>query len=95
MVVLIGALFALSFDTFSQITLFSLSASLMEGWVFSGVLGLFFTIGMMVTDGCNGLFVSEIVLRADGASLLLSRSLGILIALFSLVTGAIGILNLM
>jgi nickel/cobalt transporter (NiCoT) family protein len=89
LVVAIGALFACSFDTFSQIALFSMSAALMGGWLFSGMLGLFFTLGMMITDGCNGLFVSVLVQRADGMSIAVSRSLGLVISLFSLITAAI------
>lgn len=93
-IMLIGALFALSFDTFSQIALFSLSASVLAGWAFSGVLGMFFTIGMMTSDGLNGLFVSKIIQRADTVSLVFSRSLGLAIALFSLIIGAISLMNL-
>lgn len=85
LIVLIGALFALSFDTMSQIALFSLSASLMQGWLFSGLLGIFFMLGMMISDGLNGLFVSTMIQRADRASLVTSRSLSLLISIFSLI----------
>lgn len=95
LVILIGALFACSFDTFSQIALFSLSAALMGGWLFSGLLGLFFTLGMMVTDGCNGLFVSVLIQRTDGASLVLSRGLGLAISLFSLITAIIVLMGML
>ena len=91
---MIGALFALSFDTFSQIALFSITASLMSGWLFSAILGSFFTLGMMVSDGFNGLFVSALIQRADGTSLVLSRSLGVAISFFSLLTGAIGLIKI-
>lgn len=87
MIMFIGALFALSFDTFSQITLFSISATLMSGWVFSVVLGLCFTLGMIITDGCNGLLVSVLIQRADRASRILSRTLGIAVSGFSLGLG--------
>lgn len=88
---LIGALFAFSFDTFSQVALFSISASVLAGWAFSGILGLFFTVGMMTSDGLNGLLVSTVVQRADTASLALSRGLGAAIALFSLIIGIISL----
>lgn len=93
MILMIGALFAFSFDTFSQVALFSISASLVSGWAFAGILGLFFTLGMLITDGMNGLFVATLIQRADGMSLVISRSLGLTIALFSLITGFIGIIK--
>jgi len=89
----VGALFAFSFDTFSQIALFSVSASLVSGWMFSGVLGLFFTFGMMISDGLNGFFVSALIRRADGASVIVSRGLGLTISLFSLAIGSMGLLE--
>lgn len=94
-IMMIGALFAFSFDTFSQIALFSLSATLMSGWLFSGILGVVFTMGMMITDGCNGLFVSTLIQRADGASLILSRGLGIAITLFSLITALLILIEIL
>ena len=89
MILVIGALFAFSFDTFSQIALFSISASLLAGWFFSGILGLCFMVGMMLSDGLNGLFVSTLILRSDRLSLLFSRGLGLSISLFSLTVGSI------
>lgn len=93
-IMLIGALFAFSFDTFSQIALFSISASLMSGWMFSGILGLTFTLGMIITDSFNGLFVSMIIQRADGMSLVISQGLGVIISLFSLVTAFFVLMNM-
>src|SRR3990167_8546639 len=91
----IGALFALSFDTFSQIALFSISASLLSGFLFSGVLGFFFMVGMMITDGLNGLLVSALIRRADKASLIISRGLGLTISLFSLGIGLMGLFEIL
>ena len=87
----IGALFALSFDTFSQIALFSISASILAGWMFAGILGLCFTVGMMISDGLNGLIVSILIRRADRFSLLFSRGLGYSISFFSLTIGSIAL----
>jgi high-affinity nickel-transport protein len=92
MVLGVGALFAFSFDTFSQISLFTISATLMSGWLFSGLLGLMFTLGMMIADGCNGLFVSALIQKANKKSQMISRLLGLAVALFSL---GIGINSLM
>ncbi|MCW8408128.1 DNA repair protein [Legionella sp. PATHC035] len=93
-IVLIGALFALSFDTVSQVVLFSLSARAMAGWLFSGMLGLIFMFGMMVSDGLNGLLVSTLIQRADSVSLLLSRLAGFMIASFSLIIGMINFIKM-
>ncbi len=93
MIIGIGALFAFSFDTFSQIALFSISASLLSGWLFSGVLGIFFMLGMMITDGINGLLVSVLIQRADRFSMVLSRGIGLTICLFSLTIGCIGLVE--
>lgn len=90
----IGALFALSFDTVSQVVLFSLSAQAMAGWLFSGALGVIFMLGMMVSDGLNGFFVSMLIQRADSVSLLLSRLTGLMIALFSLIIGMINCIKM-
>lgn len=94
LIMTIGALFAFSFDTFSQIALFSISASLLSGWLFSGILGIFFMLGMMISDGFNGLLVSTLVQRADRMSIVLSRGLGLTISLFSLILGFISLLKI-
>lgn len=94
LIMMIGALFAFSFDTLSQIALFSISATLMAGWIFSGILGLCFTLGMIITDGFNGLFVSAIIQRADRSSLLISRSLGLIISVFSLSVAIAAIVSI-
>ncbi|KTD01786.1 DNA repair protein [Fluoribacter gormanii] len=94
LIILIGALFALSFDTVSQVVLFSLSARAMAGWLFSGVLGIVFMLGMMVSDGLNGLFVSTLIQRADSVSLLFSRMAGLIIASFSLIIGMINLIQM-
>ncbi len=86
-IILIGALFALSFDTFTQVALFSMSASMMAGPFFSMTLGIIFMLGMMASDGLNGLFVSLLIQRADKRSFLLSRLIGLMIACFSLILG--------
>ncbi len=86
----VGALFALSFDTMSQVALFSLTASSMSGWGFSVVLGAAFTLGMMTTDGANGLWVARLLARADRRALVASRAMGFAIAGLSLLVGSYG-----
>jgi len=91
----IGALFAFSFDTFSQIALFSISASLLSGWFFSVILGLFFMLGMMLSDGINGLLVATLIQRADRFSIIASRGLGLIISLFSLGIGLMALFEIL
>lgn len=93
LIMLIGGLFALSFDTFSQIALFSLSANLLSGYIFSVFLGIIFMLGMMVADGLNGILVSALIQKVDSKSILISRFLNLMIALFSLVTGIITLIK--
>jgi nickel/cobalt transporter (NiCoT) family protein len=88
-IILIGALFAFSFDTLSQVALFSLSASALAGWLFSATLGIVFTLGMMMADGLNGLLVAILIKRVDKISFFISRLFGLLIASFSLIVGTI------
>lgn len=85
LIILIGALFAISFDTFTQVALFSISISVMAGYFFPVILGVVFMLGMMASDGLNGLFVSFLIQRADKRSSLISRGIGFIIACFSLI----------
>lgn len=94
LIMLVGALFAFSFDTFSQVALFSISASLLGGWLFSGVLGVVFMFGMMTSDGLNGLLVSALIQRSGKKSLIVSRLFGLIIASFSLVIGMLSLTKL-
>jgi high-affinity nickel-transport protein len=87
----VGAAFALSFDTLGQTALFSLSASRLSGWLFAVFLGLVFMLGMMVTDGANGLWVARLLRQADQRALIASRVLGLSIASLSLSLAALGI----
>lgn len=90
----VGALFALSFDTVSQVALFSLTAKSMSGWWFALVLGGTFTLGMMTTDGVNGLWVAKLLARADRRALVASRVMGLAIAGLSLLVGSYGLARL-
>lgn len=84
-IVLIGAFFALSFDTFSQVALFSLSAKTLFGGFFAAALGITFMLGMMMSDGVNGYLVAKILQRADNFSIHISQITGLIIAAFSLI----------
>lgn len=92
LIALIGALFALSFDTISQAALFSLSAgSAGGGWLYALVLGCAFMVGMMVSDGINGLWISRL-LRCNGQlACIASRVMGLSIGALSLLVAGYGI----
>lgn len=90
----VGALFALSFDTVSQVALFSLAASSVSEWGFSILLGAAFMLGMMTTDGVNGLWVAKLLARADRRALIASRAMGLSIAGLALLVGSYGLARL-
>lgn len=85
-----GALFALSFDTVSQVALFSLTAKSMAGLSFCMGLGIIFMLGMMTTDGINGLWISRLLQRADRRARVGSRVMGLTIGATSLLVGLYG-----
>ena len=87
----VGALFALSFDTWSQAALFSLTAQQMAGWTFSLLLGLVFTAGMMTADGLNGLWVARMLGKADRRALVASRIMSLMIGALSIIIAGLGI----
>jgi nickel/cobalt transporter (NiCoT) family protein len=93
LILLVGALFAFSFDTFTQVTLFSLSASVMAGFLFPIILGVVFMLGMMSADGLNGYLVSAMIQLADKKSLIFSRVVGVVIAFFSLTLGILSLIK--
>jgi len=84
MIAAVGAAFALSFDTVSLTALFSLSASNMAGWLFSIGLGVLFMVGMMLTDGINGLWVARMMRQTNQRALIASRVMGLSIAFLSI-----------
>ena len=90
----IGAVFALSFDTFSQAALFSLTASHVAGSLFAVALGLVFMAGMMATDGVNGAWVARLLERADLRALVASRVMGLSIGVLGISIASLGILRL-
>ncbi len=87
----VGALFALSFDTWSQAALFSLTAQQMAGWTFSLLIGLVFTAGMMTADGLNGLWVARMLGKADRRALVASRIMSLMIGALSITFAGLGV----
>lgn len=87
LIALVGALFALSFDTISQAALFALTGVHHGGLDHALVLGILFLLGMLVTDGVNGLWISRLIRRADQAALIASRVMGLAVGSVSLMVG--------
>jgi high-affinity nickel-transport protein len=87
----VGALFALSFDTVSQAALFAFTATRAGGWEHALALGLLFTLGMMLADGANGLWIATLLRRADRRARIASRTMGLVIAGLSLAVAAYGV----
>jgi nickel/cobalt transporter (NiCoT) family protein len=90
----VGALFALSFDTVSQSALFALTASQFGGVGHAVVLGGLFVLGMLVTDGINGLWISRLIARSDQIAAIASRVMGLAVASVSLLVAALGMAKL-
>ncbi len=90
LIALVGALFALSFDTMSQAAVFALSAQQEGEFWRASVLGGIFMFRMMVTDGLNGLWISRILRRADRSAAIASRVMGLTVACLSLAMAALG-----
>lgn len=88
-VMAVGALFALSFDTFSQAALFAMTASNFGGWRSALLLGLLFTFGMLVTDGANGYWIARLIRRSDRTARAISRVVALAVAGVSLLTAAL------
>jgi len=91
LIMLVGALFALSFDTLSQAALFSTTAGQYGGTSAALVLAACFMSGMMVTDAINGMWISHLLNRADTTARIASRIMGGTVAILSLTVAALGL----
>lgn len=93
-IMFIGAIFAISFDTVSQVALFSLDLTHFLRMFFPIILGATFMLGMMITDGINGYVISFFIKQSKKWSFVLARVLTICIGLFSTGLGFIEIVHL-
>ena len=90
LVAVVGALFALSFDSISQATLFALMGAQFGGWGHALILGVAFMVGMLVTDGLNGFWISKLIRRADDIARIASRTMGLVVSSLSLLVAGFG-----
>lgn len=98
LIALVGALFALSFDTLSQAAFFALSANQLgdhQPIQYAFGLALLFTLGMLLTDGINGLWIARLIARADEIARIASRLMGLVVAGISLLVAAFGLAKLL
>jgi high-affinity nickel-transport protein len=93
-VALVGALFALSFDTVSQTALFAAAGVQVAGAASAVLLGAVFTAGMLATDAANGLWIARLIARADSLAVVASRVMSLAVAAISLLVAALGVARL-
>lgn len=93
-IAIVGALFAVSFDTVSQAALFAVLPSKFAGIGATLLLAILFTLGMATVDGLNGLWVSRLLGRTDRLAVVASRIMGYTVAALSLGVAAIGALKI-
>ncbi len=90
-VALVGALFALSFDTVSQAALFAIAGVQAGGWLHALGLGFTFMLGMLLADGANGFWIARLIARADDTARVASRVMALAVAGMSLLVAAYGL----
>ena len=90
-VMAVGTLFALSFDTVSQATLFAVTATQFGGWQSALLLALLFLTGMLLTDGLNGWWIARLVRRSDQTARVASRVMALAVSGVSLLTAGLGV----
>lgn len=93
-VVAVGSLFAFSFDTLSQALLFSAASHQMGSTWLASLLGLLFTLGMIVTDAINGLWTAYLLRRADQMAINASRIMSLSVAGLSFAIAILGMIKL-
>jgi high-affinity nickel-transport protein len=90
----IGALFALSFDTISQAALFALAATRFGGVADALLVAGLFVLGMLFVDGINGVWISQMIRRADRTAVIASRLMALTVAGISMAVGLIAVAKL-
>jgi high-affinity nickel-transport protein len=86
-IAVVGALFAISFDTISQAALFALAATRFGGVAEALFVAALFVLGMLAVDGVNGLWISRLIRRADRTAVVASRVMALAVAALSLAVG--------
>jgi high-affinity nickel-transport protein len=87
----VGIVFALSFETLSQASLFAMVATKHHGWQPALILASLFVLGMIITDGVNGWFISRLIRRSDETARIASRVMALAVSGVSLLVAGLGI----
>jgi high-affinity nickel-transport protein len=93
-VALVGALFALSFDTISQAAIFALAAGRFGGVGDALIVAGLFVLGMLLIDGANGAWINRLVRCADSTAAIASRVMALSVAAVSLAVGMLAVSRL-
>ena len=88
-------LFAFSFDTISQATLFALAAGRFGGVAQALFVAGLFVLGMLLVDGINGVWISRLIRRADRTAVIASRIMALTVAGISAAIGCFTIAKLL
>ena len=89
MVMGVGTLFALSFDTLSQAALFAVTATQFGGWRPALLLALLFVVGMLLVDGINGFWIARLIRRSDRSACIASRVMALAVSGVGLLTAGL------
>jgi len=92
---LVGVLFAISFDTISQAALFAMSTSQVSSALVGVGAAAAFMVGMIAADGLNGVWVASLLQKADRRARIASRVMGLAVAALSLGVAALGAARLL
>ncbi len=93
-IIAVGMLFALSFDTVTHAALFALAAESFGGVAPALVLAGLFVLGMLIADGANGFWISHLIRKADRRAAIASRVMATAVGLLSLGVGALVLFKL-
>ncbi len=94
-VLAVGMLFALSFDTITHAALFAIVAESFGGVGPTLILAALFVLGMLIADGANGFWISYIIRRADRRAAVASRVMATTVGLLSLGVAALTLFKLL
>ena len=86
-ILLVGALFAVSFDALGLAALFAATAAASGGAVLAASLGLVFAAGMVITDASNGAWMAHLARRSDESNKQAARAMTLAVALMSMLVG--------
>jgi len=86
-IMLVGALFAVSFDALGLAALFAATAAVLGGVPLAAALALAFAAGMVITDGSNGAWMAHLARRSDQTNKQAARAMTLTVALMSMLVG--------